>query len=113
MLSLTQAMPSYVFEPELLRIEAEWLRSAGREDDARPLLLRAISTARKHGSWALAVRSALALVRSPFAVRVPDLKLLGDLCEHLPPDNATDYGREARAVLGEGIATSARPGRTA
>jgi DNA-binding SARP family transcriptional activator/tetratricopeptide (TPR) repeat protein len=106
MLSLTQAMPSYVFEPELLRIEAEWLRSAGRGDDARPLLLRAISTARKHGSLALAVRSALTLVRSPLAARVPDLKLLGDLCERLPPDNATDYGREARAVLGEGIATT-------
>jgi hypothetical protein len=95
-------MPSYVFEPELLRIEAEWLCIGGREDDARRLLLRAISTAREHGSWALAIRSALALTRPRSAVRVGDLKLLCDLCERLPSDNATDYGREARARLGEG-----------
>jgi DNA-binding SARP family transcriptional activator len=101
-LSLTRSMPSYVFEPELLRIEAEWLRAAGREDDTRQLLLRAISTAREHGSWALAVRSALALARRPSPSRQADLKLLGELCERLPPDNATDYGREARALLGEG-----------
>src|SRR5262249_5366418 len=63
MSSLTRAMPSYVFQPELLRIEAEWLRAVGREDEAGRLLLRAISTARKHGSWALGVRSALALAR--------------------------------------------------
>jgi DNA-binding SARP family transcriptional activator len=103
--SLTRAMPSYVFEPELLRIEAEWLRVAGREDNARQLLLRAISTAREHGSWALAIRSALALARPGSAVRVGDPELLGDLCERLPPDNATDYGREARVLLGEGRAT--------
>jgi DNA-binding SARP family transcriptional activator len=102
--SLTRTMPSYVFEPELLRIEAEWLCMGGREDDARRLLLRAISTAREHGSWALAIRSALALARPRSAVRVGDLKLLGDLCERLPPDDATDYGREARALLGEGRA---------
>ena len=106
MLSLTQAMPSYVFEPELLRIEAEWLRIAGREDDARRLLVQAISTAREHGSWALAVRSALALARRPSAARGADLKLLGELCERLPPDNGTDYRREARALLGEGRATT-------
>jgi Flp pilus assembly protein TadD len=101
-LSLTRAMPSYVFAPELLRIEAEWLRVGGREDDARQLLLRAISTAREHGSWALAVRSALALATP----RSADLKLLGDLCERLPHDNATDYAREARALLGNGSTTS-------
>jgi ATP/maltotriose-dependent transcriptional regulator MalT len=101
-LSLTRPMTSYVFEPELLRIEAEWLRVAGRADDARRLLLGAISTARAHGSWALAIRSALALVRTRSAGRADDLKLLADLCERLPPDNATDYGREARALLGEG-----------
>jgi tetratricopeptide (TPR) repeat protein len=100
--SLTRTMPSYVFEPELLRIEAEWLCIGGREDDARRLLLQAISTAREHGSWALAIRSALALTRPRSAVRVGDLKLLCDLCERLPSDNATDYGREARALLGEG-----------
>jgi tetratricopeptide (TPR) repeat protein len=100
-LSLTRRMSSYVFEPELLRIEAEWLRLAGRETDARRLLLGAVSIARAHGSWALAIRSALALARPPSVGRVGDLKLLGDLCERLPPDNATDYGREARAALAE------------
>jgi len=106
MLSLTESMPTYVYEPELLRVEAEWLRLDGREDDARRLLLRAISTARQHGSWALAVRSALALASSPSAERDADLTLLGDLCERLPPENDTDYGREARALLAGGAATA-------
>jgi hypothetical protein len=87
-----------------MRVEAEWLRLDGREDDARRLLLRAISTARKHGSLALAFRSALVLARSPSAERDADLTLLGDLCERLPPENDTDYGREARALLGGGVA---------
>ena len=104
MLSLTQSMPAYFYEPELFRVEAEWLRLAGREDDGRRLLLRAISTAREHGSWALAVRSALALARLPSAGYQASLRLLGDLCEHLPAENDTDYGREARALLGEGAA---------
>jgi hypothetical protein len=94
-------MPSYVFEPEILRIEAESLRTSGRDDDARRLLLRAISTASEHGSWALAVRSALALARLGSARSAADLRLLGDLCQRLPPDNTTDYEREARALLGE------------
>jgi DNA-binding SARP family transcriptional activator/tetratricopeptide (TPR) repeat protein len=105
-LSLTRAMPSYVFEPELLRIEAEWLRAGGREDQARRLLLRAISVAREQGSWALAIRSALALQPPRSAGRVDDLKLLGELNDRLPPDNATDYGREARNLLGGGVATT-------
>jgi DNA-binding SARP family transcriptional activator len=102
--SLTESMPMHVYEPELMRVECEWLRLDGREQDARRLLLRAISTARKHGSWALAVRSALGLARSPSADRDADLTLLGDLCERLPSENDTDYGREARAVLGERVA---------
>ena len=100
--AITEPMPTYVYEPELMRVEAELLRLAGREDDARQLLLRAISTARKHGSWALALRSALALARSPSADHDADLTLLGDLFERLSPENDTDYGGEARALLGEG-----------
>jgi ATP/maltotriose-dependent transcriptional regulator MalT len=107
MLSLTQSMPAYFYEPELLRVEAEWLRLAGREDDARRLLLRGISTAQEHGSWALAVRSALALARTPSAGHEADLSLLADLCQHLPPENETDYGREARSLLGRRVATRA------
>jgi ATP/maltotriose-dependent transcriptional regulator MalT len=106
MLSLTQSMPAYFYEPELLRVEAEWRRLAGQEADARRLLLQSIETARQHGSWALAVRAALALVRPRSAGREADLRLLGDLCERLPADNDTDYGREARAVLGRGVATT-------
>ena len=96
----------YLYEPELMRVEAEWLRIDGRDDDARRLLLRAISTAGKHGSWALAIRSGLALVRSPSAEGDADRTLLGDLYERLPPENDTDYGREARALLGRGFATT-------
>jgi hypothetical protein len=92
-------MPTYFYEPELLRVEAEWLRLDGREDEARRLLLRAISTAREHGSWALAVRSALALTRPPSAANEADLRLLADVCERLPPENDTEYGREARDLL--------------
>jgi DNA-binding SARP family transcriptional activator len=103
--SLVEVVPTYVYEPEVMRVEAEWLRVDGLEDDARRLLLRAISIARKHGSWALALRSALALARSPSAERDRDLRLLADLYERLPPENDTDYGREARALLGRGVAT--------
>jgi tetratricopeptide (TPR) repeat protein len=104
MLSLTASMPRYFYEPELLRVEAECLRLAGQEADARRLLLQSIQTARRHGSWALAVRAALALARPPSAEHEADLKLLGDLCERLPPENDTDYRRQARAFLGRGVA---------
>jgi len=104
MRSLTASMATYLFEPDLLRIEAEWLRLAGQEGEARQLLLQAIQTARQHGSWALAVRSALALARPPSAGHEADLRLLADLCERLPAENDTDYGREARALLGRGVA---------
>jgi DNA-binding SARP family transcriptional activator len=103
--SLTESIHTYFYEPELLRIEAEWLRLAGREDDARRFLLRAISTAREQGSSALAVRSALALAHTSSTAHQADLKLLGELCEHLPPENDTDYGRNARAVL-DGLVTT-------
>jgi ATP/maltotriose-dependent transcriptional regulator MalT len=104
--SLTRSMSSYCFEPDLLRVEAEWLRQAGQEDDARRLLLQSIETARQHGSWALAVRAGLALARSPGAGHEADLRLLGDLCERLPAENDTDYGREARALLSRDVATT-------
>jgi DNA-binding SARP family transcriptional activator/tetratricopeptide (TPR) repeat protein len=105
MLSLTESMPKYFYEPELLRVEAEYLRLGGQEDDARRLLLRSIETACQHGSWAPAVRSALALARAPSSGHeAADLKLLGDLCDRLPAENDTDYGREARAVLARGVA---------
>ena len=97
--AITDSMPTYVYEPELMRVEAELLRLAGREDDARQFLLRAISTARKHGSWALALRSALVLARSPSADHDADLTLLGNLFERLSHENDTDYGGEARALL--------------
>ena len=99
-------MPTYVYEPELMRVEAELLRLAGREDDARQLLLGAISTARKHGSWALALRSGLALAGLPSADHDADLTLLGDIFERLSPENDTDYGGEARALLGRSAAAT-------
>jgi tetratricopeptide (TPR) repeat protein len=105
-LGLTRSMPTYFYEPELLRVEAELLRLDGREDDARRLLHRAISTGREHGSLALAVRSALALARAGSAAHEADLTLLGELYERLPPENDTDYAREARELLGQGLATT-------
>jgi DNA-binding SARP family transcriptional activator len=98
--SLTESMATCFFEPELLRVEAQWLVLAGREDQARQLLLQAIATAREHGSWAFAVRGALALAHTPSTEHEADLKLLSELCEHLPPENDTDYGRGAEALLG-------------
>jgi DNA-binding SARP family transcriptional activator len=106
MRSLTKSMDGYVFQPELLRVEAESLRLAGHDADARTRLLQSIEIARQHGSWTLAVRSALALARSPFAGRDADLTLLGDLYKHLPPENDTDYAREARDLLGRGVSTT-------
>jgi len=105
-LSLTRAMPTYFYEPELLRVEAEWLRLTGQGVDARRLLLRSIQIARHHGSWALAVRAALALVRSSSAEHEADLNLLGRLYERLPAENDTDYRQEARALLGRDSAQS-------
>jgi DNA-binding SARP family transcriptional activator len=107
MLSLTQSMPRYFYKPELLRVEAEWLRLAGREADARRNLFQSIKTARQHGSWALAIRAALALARAPSVEDEADLKLLGELWERLPIDNDTDYGSETRALLGQPVATTA------
>ena len=106
--SLTQSMPTYFYEPEIVRVEAEWLRLDGREDESRRLLLRAIATAREHGSWALAVRSAVALSRLPSATREADLKLLADLFERLPAENDADYARDARALLAEGVGAAAQ-----
>ena len=100
-------MSTYLYEPELRRVEAEWMRLDGREDDARRLLLRAISTAREQSSWALAIRSGLALARPRSASYKADLGLLADLYERLPPENDTDYGREAKALLGEDFTTTA------
>jgi hypothetical protein len=101
-------MPTYFYEPEIFRVEAEWLRLDGREDEGRRLLLRAIATAREHASWALAVRSALALSRLPSATPEADLKLLADLVERLPAENDTDYARAARVLLAKGAATAAQ-----
>jgi hypothetical protein len=98
--SVTTSMGTYFSEPELHRVEAELFRLEGSEADARRLFLRAIDTAREHGSWGLAIRAAVQLVRAQYAEHEADLILLGDLCEHLPPENDTDYGREARALLG-------------
>src|SRR5262249_10834821 len=106
--SLAATMPMYLYEPELMRVEAEWARLDGHDDDARRLLRQAISTARKHGSWALALRSALALAHSASAEHDADLALVADLYDRLPPENDTDYARKARALLGRGL----YPGQT-
>ncbi len=98
--TLTASMPGYFFEPELLRVEAEWLQLDGQEADAREVLLKSIQAARLHGSWAFAVRSALVLARLPATQDEGDLRLLAELYERLPRENDTDYGREARAFLG-------------
>jgi class 3 adenylate cyclase/tetratricopeptide (TPR) repeat protein len=98
--SLTASMPVHFYQPELLRVEAEWLRLAGRQADAVTLLLQSISTAQERGSWALAIRSALGLARAASSQSETDLNLLQKVYEHLPVDNDTDYGRELRALLG-------------
>jgi tetratricopeptide (TPR) repeat protein len=83
---LAESMETCTFEPELLRVEAEWLRLAGQEHDARQLLHRTIRTAREHGSLALALRAAVQLARKPSAQRDSDLDRLEDLCNRLPPE---------------------------
>jgi hypothetical protein len=100
---LAESMRTYVFEPELLRVEAGGLRDGGREADARRLLLRATEKARSQGSWALAVRAAVSLAGKASVDHGADLELLSDLCSHLPPDNDTDYGREANALLDRAV----------
>jgi tetratricopeptide (TPR) repeat protein len=97
--SLTASMPAYYYQPEVQRVEAEWLHMAGRQAEARRLLIVSVRTARQHGSWALAIRSALGLARSDSTDQEADLKLLRDLCRQVPVDNDTDYARDARALL--------------
>ena len=111
MRTLTASMPANFFEPELLRVEAEWLQLAGQEAEARALLLESIQAARLHGSWAFAVRSAVALAHLPSTNGdgEADLRLLAELYERLPPENDTDYGGEARALLGRDAATRVPP----
>jgi ATP/maltotriose-dependent transcriptional regulator MalT len=106
MRSLTESKPPCLFEPEFLRAEAQWLVITGQEDKARRLLLQAITTAQEHGSLALAVRAALALAHIPSAEHGADLKLLSELCERLPPENHTDYRREAQSLVGPPVATT-------
>jgi hypothetical protein len=53
------------------------------------------------------MRAALALARSSSAGHEFDLRLLRDVNERLPAENETDYGREATALLGRGVATTA------
>jgi hypothetical protein len=101
---LAESMQTCTFEPELLRVEAEWLRAAGQELEARRLLLQAVSTARRHGSWGLAVRAAVQLARTSSPDRESDFRRLADLCDRLPPENDTAYGREARRLLGRVVA---------
>jgi hypothetical protein len=100
MRSLTESKPACFFEPEFLRVEAQWLARAGQENEARRLLLKAIATAEDHGSLALAIRAALALARTPSAEHGADLTLLDELCGRLPPENDTDYRREALSIVG-------------
>jgi hypothetical protein len=38
-----------------------------------------------------------------------DLRLLAELYERLPRENETDYGREARALLGRDAVTTVPP----
>jgi tetratricopeptide (TPR) repeat protein len=104
--SATASMGTYFSEPELHRVEAECFRLDGSEPNARRLFIRAIDTAREHGSWALAIRAAVGLLQASSAERETDLQLLGDLCERLPPENDTEYRHEAEALLGR-IATTA------
>jgi class 3 adenylate cyclase len=106
MRSLTASKPTCVFEPEFLRVEAQWLSFTGQENEARRVLLQAIATAQEHGSLALAVRAALALARTPSAQNGADLKLLGELCERLPPENDTEYRWEAQTLVGQPVATT-------
>jgi ATP/maltotriose-dependent transcriptional regulator MalT len=102
--SLTASMPAYYYQPEIYRVEAEWLHIAGRQAEARRLLIASVRAAQQHGSWALAIRSALALTQTDSTDREADLQLLRDLCQRLPVDNGTDYGRNARVVL-SGVST--------
>jgi class 3 adenylate cyclase/tetratricopeptide (TPR) repeat protein len=104
MRSLTESKPPCVFEPEFLRVEAYWLVGAGQEEEARRLLLEAITTAEKHGSMALAIRAALALARTPSTEQGTDLTLLSELCGRLPRENDTDYRREAQSFVGAATA---------
>lgn len=102
--SLTESKPPCLFEPEFLRVEAQWLVRAGQEDEARRLLLQAIATAQEHGSLALAIRAALALARASSAEHGADLTLLSELCASLPAENDTDYRRDAESFVGTSTA---------
>jgi len=97
--SLTEPMPTYYYEPEVLRVEAQWHLRLGCQAEADRLLSVSIRRAQQHGSWALAVRSALELTEAHSSARNADVELLRSVYEHLPADNDTDYARKARTLL--------------
>jgi DNA-binding SARP family transcriptional activator len=96
---LASSMQRCTFEPELLRVDAECRRLAGHEQEARRLLRAAIDQAEKHGSWALAIRAAVQLARISSAEPGRELDRLAELSDRLPPQNDTEYAREARLLL--------------
>jgi DNA-binding SARP family transcriptional activator len=101
MLSLSETVGIYFGTPEILRVEAHYLASHGREDQARRRLLDAISTARKQGSWALALRAALTLVRMASPDAKADVNMLAELYRRLPADNDFHDTQNARALLAD------------
>ena len=107
MRSLTASKPSSLFEPDVLRIEAQWLAGLGDDDGATQLLLRAIATADEHGSPVLAIRAASALVQAASGRNAReqqgDLRLLRDLCARLPSENDTEYRRAAERLIADRV----------
>jgi DNA-binding SARP family transcriptional activator/predicted ATPase len=104
MLSLSDPIGRYVYTPEILRVEAEWLVLEDRADEASRLLLQAVDTAREQGSWVMALRAAVELARMRSAEHESNLRLLAEVVNRVPAECRLRELEEARVLLGRSVA---------
>ncbi|MCY1077257.1 protein kinase domain-containing protein [Archangium lansingense] len=95
-----------LFEAELYRLQGELLRVAGKEEDARHSLLRAVVVAHRQRAYLFELRARVALARQLRDTGHPDAARLRleRLCGRFAPDLEVPEFQEARALL-----TSLRP----
>jgi hypothetical protein len=86
-------MPAYLYEPELLRVEAEWLRVRSRDGESRRLLSGA--------AWfvGFGVSSALALTHLPSAACAADLRLLDERSATTARQSSTSFACGGRGFV--------------
>jgi tetratricopeptide (TPR) repeat protein len=104
MVSRSNAIGRYVYTPEILRVEGEWLVLERRTDEAQRMLRQAVDTAREQGACVMALRAAVALARIPSGERASNLQQLAEVVNCVPAECRSRELHEARALLGQPVA---------